>query len=88
MRYLLTYDISDDRIRNTVSKYLLKYGVRVQLSCFEIECSEEELKKILSFIDGKIDKTFDSVFVFPISKNMESSIVEIGVKRNLNPGVI
>lgn len=88
MKYLLTYDISDDKIRTAVSRYILKYGERVQLSCFEIECSEEELKEMLFFIKSKIDDYSDSVFVFPISKNMEGAIIEIGIKRTVNSRVI
>jgi len=88
MKYLLTYDISDDKIRTAVSRYILKYGERVQLSCFEIECSEEELKEMLFFIKSKIDNYSDSVFVFPISKNMEGAIIEIGIKRTVNSRVI
>jgi CRISPR/Cas system-associated endoribonuclease Cas2 len=53
------------------------------LSCFEIECGEKELKAVVSFIEKNIDKSLDSVFLFPISKNMESSIIEIGKGREL-----
>ena len=82
-KYLVTDDISDNKIRNSLSKFLLQFGVRVQLSCFEIECGEKELKAVVSFIEKNIDKSLDSVFLFPISKNMESSIIEIGKGREL-----
>lgn len=88
MKYLVTYDISDDKVRNAISNFLLKYGVRVQFSCFEIECSKSELVSIISFIEKRIDNDFDSVFLFPISKNMEKSVVEIGISRSLNSEVI
>jgi CRISPR-associated protein Cas2 len=88
MKYLVTYDISDDKIRSNLSKFLLKYGVRVQFSCFELECNEKELKEITSFIESIIDIETDSVFLFPISKNMEKSIIELGSSRNIDYEVI
>lgn len=88
MRYLVTYDISDDRKRTEVSKCLSKYGVRVQLSCFEIECKEEEIMKFLKEVEKKIDPSIDSIYVFPVTKNAERSIYEIGVGRDFSGKVI
>jgi len=83
MKYLVTYDISDNRIREKVSRFLLRFGKRVQLSCFEVECDEADLKCIVKFLQESIDNMTDSVFLFPISKNMDVSIVRLGqVEKN------
>jgi CRISPR-associated protein Cas2 len=37
MRYLITYDIADDRRREDVATVLSGYGPRVQLSVFECD---------------------------------------------------
>jgi len=81
-KFLVTYDISETKIRNKLSNLLSKFGNRVQLSCFEIECTDSELKKILSKIEETIDPSTDSVFFFPITKNMENAVLEIGIKRD------
>ncbi len=33
---IITYDIQDNKLRSHVSKFLLKHGVRLQFSVFEI----------------------------------------------------
>jgi len=88
MKYLVTYDISDNRTRDSVSRTLSKYGVRVQLSCFEIECKEEELVELLEMINKKIDPLTDSVYFFPVTRNAERSICEIGSRREVDGKVI
>ena len=54
--YLVTYDIADDRRRESVAAALAAYGARVQLSVFECELPDatavERLKtRILELID-------------------------------------
>ncbi len=88
MKYLVTYDISDNRVRDKVARILSKYGVRIQLSCFEIECNKDELREILEKIKEKIELSVDSVYVFPITKNAEHSIYEIGLRREIDGKVI
>jgi len=80
-KFLLTYDISETKIRTKVANILSKLGKRVQYSCFEVECTEKELRELSARLKKEIDPTTDSVFFFPITKNMEKAVVEIGVKR-------
>ncbi len=44
--YLVSYDISRDKIRNKVASELENYGKRVQYSVFECELTESKLKKL------------------------------------------
>ncbi|SNR63097.1 CRISPR-associated endonuclease Cas2 [Desulfurobacterium atlanticum] len=81
MKYLVVYDISDDKIRNKVSTRLKKFGMRVQYSAFEIEIKKTDYIKLYKEIASIIDKT-DSVFFFPLSSYSESLILKLGqVKR-------
>lgn len=58
-RYLVAYDISDDRRRLRVSSALQSYGDRVQYSVFIVDASrvriERARRSLLSIIDPKTD---------------------------------
>jgi len=45
--YLIAYDISDDKIRNKIAKYLEKKGLRIQKSLFALEVNKNKIKHIL-----------------------------------------
>lgn len=70
MSYLLvTYDISDDKLRTKFSKYLKKFGERLQYSVFEIRNSERILENIKTGIQSEFEKKFeqkDSVIIFDL----------------------
>lgn len=79
----ISYDISDDKKRTRFSRYLEKYGHRIQYSVFEIENSERILKNIMADIDNKFMRIFgqeDSVYVFKLSSSCE--VVRYGYARN------
>ena len=70
---IISYDISDDKIRGRFSKFLGKFGYRLQYSVFQIRNSERMLNNIISEIEGNFAKNFtqtDSVIVFILSKNL------------------
>ena len=69
---IISYDIADDKKRTKFSKYLSRYGHRIQYSVFEIDNSERILNNIMSDIENKYMKVFnqsDSVYIFNISPN-------------------
>lgn len=64
---IVTYDISDNKLRTHFSKFLEKYGVRVQFSVYEIQNSKRVLDIVLNAIESKFKKRFeggDSIYVF------------------------
>lgn len=86
---LISYDISDDKLRTRFAKLLSKYGSRLQYSVFEIKNSE----RILENITTKIEKYFadkfgqtDSVMIFNLSKTCE--IIKYGYARNIDKELI
>lgn len=69
---IISYDISDDKKRNKFSKYLCKFGHRIQYSVFEIDNSERILSNIMTDIENKYMKVFDqsdSVYIFNLSSS-------------------
>ncbi len=68
---IITYDISNTKLRTKFSKYLAKFGFRLQYSVFQIRNSERILKTIILEITGNFGKRFeetDSVIIFELSK--------------------
>ena len=68
---LVSYDISEDKLRTKFAKYLSKFGARLQYSLFEIKNSDRVLQVISVDIENLFGKQFgetDSVMVFDLSK--------------------
>ena len=71
---IISYDISNDKLRTKFSKYLEKFGHRIQYSVFEIDNSRRMLENIICDIENKYSKKFnetDSVYIFILSSNCE-----------------
>lgn len=69
---IISYDIHDDKLRNKFSKYLKKFGYRLQYSVFKIENSPRILDNITVEIKNKFSKRFsdcDSIIIFNLSNN-------------------
>jgi CRISPR-associated protein Cas2 len=78
---ILTYDISKNRTRTKFSKFLSKYGRRLQFSVFEIKNSTRVLDKILAEIEMKYKKMFepsDSILIWRLTENEEKRIIRYG----------
>ena len=71
---VISYDISDNRRRNSVMKLLEKYGKRINLSVFECMVTDSALDRLKSEIDKKIDKKNDRVAIYPICIGCYSKI--------------
>jgi CRISPR-associated protein Cas2 len=64
---IVTYDIHSDFSRNRFSKFLSKFGDRIQLSVFKIKNSKRILNAILSEVEYRYKKEFrptDSIYIF------------------------
>lgn len=67
---LISYDISNNKTRTSFSKYLSKFGHRLQYSLFEINNSKRILNLIQIEIKTKYAKRFeesDSIMIFQMS---------------------
>lgn len=69
MKYLIAYDIKDDKKRKKVSDILEGFGFRVNYSVFECETNKTKLKKMIANIEKYINKKEDSVRFYHICQN-------------------
>lgn len=80
---IVSYDISSDKLRTHFSKFLSKFGRRLQYSVFEIDNSEKILRNIEVEIDNQYKKRFtqeDSVIIFVLSSSCK--ITRYGYAKN------
>lgn len=80
---IVSYDIADDKTRTRFSKFLQKFGFRLQYSVFEIHNSERVLKNIQNEIKNVYEKTFteeDSIVIFKLSQTCEK--ISYGYAKN------
>ncbi len=71
---VLSFDISDDKLRRKFVKHITKFGHRIQYSVYEIDNSAKILNNIQHDIINKFEKSFqqtDSVLIFNLSKLCE-----------------
>ena len=80
---VVSYDISDDKLRTRFSKYLSKFGHRLQYSVFAIDNSQRIIDNIVSDLKNKFEKRFtqsDSVIIFKLSSSCE--VLRFGYAKN------
>lgn len=80
---LVSYDISDDKTRTKFSKFLSKFGHRLQYSVYEIDSSNRLLDIIAAEIDNRFNKLFseaDSVIILIMSNTCK--IIRYGYAKN------
>lgn len=73
---IISYDISSNELRNNFSKFLSKFGYRIQYSVFKIKNSERIIENIKTKIDCYFSKEFkqsDSIIILNLSKTCEST---------------
>lgn len=80
---IVSYDIANDKLRTRFSKYLSKFGHRIQYSVFEIDNSERILDNIINDIKNQYERRFeqsDSVMIFHMSSKCK--IIRLGYAVN------
>jgi CRISPR-associated endonuclease Cas2 len=85
MTYLIMYDISDDKVRVQISKYLLKNGcIRIQKSVFMLRSANvkfEEIHNTLKEVNSYYENQ-DSIILVPVNSSDVRSMKLIG--KNVN----
>ena len=80
---LVSYDISDNKVRTKFAKFLSKFGHRLQYSVFEIDNSDRFIDLVSAEIDNHFKKYFseaDSVIVFKMTNSCE--VIRYGYAKN------
>lgn len=81
MRYVVTYDIADDRRREDVATLLSGYGPRVQLSAFECEFrTRRETGSVRGKLRDLIDPVEDQVRLYPLDDRAVRRVAVIGAR--------
>ncbi len=85
MRYVVTYDIADNKRRKKLSDLLEGYGIRVNHSVFEIEINATKRERLIREIARKklFDETCDSLRFYHICQNCAEKSFE--VSRRADP---
>ncbi len=71
---IVSYDISDNKKRAQFTKYLKRFGYRLQYSVFRIQNSKRILNNMIQDIENRFSKEFDdsdSIYVFHLSNTCE-----------------
>ena len=80
---VVSYDISNDKLRTKFAKYLSRFGHRLQYSVFEIDNSEKIVNNIINDLKNKYETSFsqeDSVIIFKLSSSCE--VLRFGYAKN------
>lgn len=80
---IVSYDISDDKLRTKFSKYLSRFGHRIQYSVFEIDNGKRIIDNIVNDLTNNFEKKFsqeDSVIIFKLSSSCE--VLRYGYAKN------
>lgn len=78
---IVSYDISENKLRYRFAGFLKKYGRRLQYSVFELKNSQRILDIVLTEIDMKFQKKFkksDSVLIFSVCEGCKKKIIRYG----------
>ncbi len=78
---IVSYDFSSNRRRYKFSKFLKQFGRPLQYSVYEIKNSPRVLQNILSEIELKYEKQFessDSILIFQICEGCKKKIKRYG----------
>jgi CRISPR-associated protein Cas2 len=79
MRYVVVYDISDDRVRARVSDVCEAFGARVQESVFECELGEDGLDELLRRLGAELlDPAEGNARVYRVCKDCLQASVGLG----------
>ena len=79
MRYLISYDIVQNRRRARLAKVLEGHGARVQDSVFEADLGEEDLARLLRRLGRLMDENEDSLRVYPLCRACAGKVMRIGI---------
>jgi CRISPR-associated protein Cas2 len=83
--WLVCYDISDDKRRNRLSSWLLRFGMRVQESVFELTLKDDvQFNRLWRGVESKI-ATGDSVRAYPIHQAALAGVRCLGSAAPENP---
>ena len=88
---ITAYDISSDRVRTRFSKFLSKFGRKLQYSIYEIRNSERIKQNIQKEIHMRYQKQFtggDSIVIFDLCERCKKNVNRYGFACNDEKDVV
>jgi CRISPR-associated endonuclease Cas2 len=93
-RFVVIYDIcmfdnsyaeirSSAKRRAQVMRILYDYGIRTQLSAFEVELKGKEYTEVIKKLEGVIRKETDRVYIYPLDERSSKNIIRIGQEAEI-----
>lgn len=77
--YVVSYDISSNKLRNKLAKLLEEYGIRVQYSVFECNLKPAEYKKLEeNIIKTMAGSNEGNIRIYAICRDCKEKINAIG----------
>jgi CRISPR-associated protein Cas2 len=82
-RYIIAYDIVDDRKRARAADTLKDYGLRIQKSVFECNLKEPDRDELIKKLKAIIDANEDSALIIPLCGTCltETQTIGLAIKR-------
>jgi CRISPR-associated protein Cas2 len=77
-RYVVVYDVSDDRRRERVADALCNYGIRVGLSVFEVNLTAAEAARLRARAEDLIAPSTDRVHLYRLCMTCEAASQRVG----------
>ena len=84
-RYIICYDIVNDKRRDVFSDCLQSYGDRVQYSVFEALLSPSLFSQLKSKILEIIDTEEDKVLIYPLCEKCDIKLLRLGHSDTRHP---
>jgi CRISPR-associated protein Cas2 len=81
MRYVIIYDISDDKTRRDVFTTLKSYGAWKQYSAFEVDLTDTQRTELLHELSSLITED-EHIRIYRICGTCEKHIEELGKTTN------
>jgi CRISPR-associated protein Cas2 len=88
---IVSYDFEDDKTRAQFSKFLSKYGHRIQYSVFQIKSSSRVLQNIVTEVEWNYKKKFtgaDSIYIFYFCEGCKKKVRRYGYARHEDSDLI
>ena len=82
---IVSYDFENDKVRSRFSKFLKKFGRKLQYSVYEIRNSNRILQNIMKEVELRYKKQFrnaDSVIAVCLGKACKDKVVRYGYAKN------
>ncbi|RME39118.1 MAG: CRISPR-associated endonuclease Cas2 [Deltaproteobacteria bacterium] len=85
MHVLICYDISSNRNRGRLHRYLKEFGLNTQKSFFECELDDAGLRRISRELAAFVDEETDSLRIYRICRACQRRVAVSGLGLTIVP---